>query len=75
MAEVNAFNRVFQLQPQDVFCVDVESFLKSSILWSHSYQIIGTGEYKRKHWWQFWKPWKTKFIKIMYLGDNENEQN
>ena len=75
MAGINVENRVYKLHPNDIFCVDVETFLKTSTLWSHSYQIIGTDEYRRKHWWQFWKPWKIKFIRIMYLGDNENEQN
>jgi hypothetical protein len=75
MAEVNVFNRVYQLQPQDVFCVNVEAFLKTPPLWTHSYQIIGTGEYKRKHWWQLWKPWKVTFIEIMYLGDDKNGEN
>ena len=75
MAEVNTFNRTYQLRPKDIFCVDVEAFLKSSILWGHNYQILGTYERRRKHWWQFWKPWKIRFIKIMYLGDNENGQD
>ena len=75
MEEMNRYGRVYRLQPKDIFCVNVEAFLKDSTLWSHKFQIIGTDEYKRKHWWQFWKPWKIKFIKIMYLGDNENEQN
>ena len=75
MAEINTLHRVYKLQPKDTFCVNFEAFLKDSSLWSHRFQIIGTYEYKRKYWWQFWKPWKTKFIKIMYLGDNKNEQD
>ena len=70
MAEINVYNRAYQLRPQDIFCVDVKTFLKTSILWSHSYQIIGTDTHKRKHWWQIWKPWKVTFIKIMYLGES-----
>ena len=73
MAEINGFNRVYQLQPKDIFCVNVQGFLKTPILWSHSYQIVGTDEYKRKHWWQFWKPRKVVFVKIMYLGDDKDE--
>ena len=75
MTEINVFKRAYQLHPQDVFSVNVEAFLKTSTLWSHNFQIIGTDEYKRKHWWQIWKPWKIKFIKIMYLGDNKNGEN
>ena len=75
MAEINVYNRVFQLQPKDVSCVNIEAFLKTSTLWSHSYQILGVDEHKRKHWWQLWKPRKIIFIKIMYLGDKKNEEN
>lgn len=75
MAEINESNRVYELRPNDIFCVDVETFLKTSTLWSHNYQILGTDEYKRKHWWQLWKPRKIIFIKIMYLGESQNEQN
>lgn len=75
MAEINVFNRVYQLQPQDVFCVNIETFLNESVLWSHNYQILGIDKYKRKYWWQFWKPWKVTFIKIMYLGDKKYGEN
>jgi hypothetical protein len=75
MEEINRYGRVYRLQPKDIFCVNVEAFLKDSTLWSHRFQIVGTDEYKRKHWWQFWKSRKTRFIKIMYLGDSKNEQN
>lgn len=73
MDEINVFNRAYQLKPKDIFCVNVEGFLTNSVLWSPSFRIIGTSTYKRKHWWQFWKPRKNTFIRIMYLGGVEDE--
>ena len=75
MVGINVFNRTYRLRPKDVFCVDIKTFLKESILWSHDYQILGVDKHRRKHWWQFWKPWRITYIKIMYLGDNKNGEN
>ena len=65
--------RVCKLQSNDTFSIHLDTFLTDSVLWSHSFQIMGVGSYKRKHWWQFWKPRKITFIKMMYLGGLEDE--
>lgn len=75
MYKINVFNRTYQLKPKDIFCVNIEGFLANASLWSPSFQVVGTCTYGRKHWWQFWKPKKKIFVKIMYLGGFENESN
>ena len=75
MESIAVYNRAFQLEPKDIFCVNVKCFLQTSSLWTHDFQILGVQTYKRKHWWQLWKPRKNIFIKIMYLGGNNNEQD
>ena len=71
--EIDVFDRAYQLKPHDIFSVNLDGFLINAILWSHSFQIMGVSTYRRKHWWQFWKPRKNTFIKIMYLGGIEDE--
>ena len=67
--EIGSWQRVYRLRNGDVFCVDVNTFLKNSTLWSHEYQIMGTDKIKRKKWWQFWKPKYNTFVKLKYLGE------
>lgn len=73
MDEINVTHRAYQLQPNDIFDVHLENFLAEAALWSPSFRIVGTKTYKRKHWWQFWKPRKITYLKMMYLGGYENE--
>ena len=72
MDKINIFNRVYQLRRKDIFCVDTETFFKTSTLWNPNFQIMGTETHKRKHWWQFWRPRKRTFVRIMYLGEDRN---
>ena len=73
MDEINVFNGIYKLKPKDIFRVNLEVFLVDATLWSRSFQIVGINTYKRKYWWQFWKPRRNTFIKMMYLGGYENE--
>lgn len=64
--EIEPYARAYRLHHGDIFCVDVETFLKTSTFWSNEYQIMGTDK-TRKRWWQFWKR-RLTFVKIKYVG-------
>lgn len=59
--------RGYELKRGDIFSIDLNTFMSSSILWNDPYQILKFDKYKRK-WWKIWKPKYTYFVKIDFLG-------
>ena len=59
--------RGYELKRGDIFSIDLNTFMSSSILWNDPYQILKFDKYKRK-WWKIWKPKYTYFVKIEFLG-------
>ena len=84
MSKINESHRVYQLQPKDIFSIELQNFLKEftfenlaeQIAWCRNFQILGINEYKRRrYWWQLWIPRKTVVVRIMYLRGDKDEQN
>ena len=62
--------RGYRLRKGDIFSIDLNSFMTTSILWNSQFQIMKFDKYKRK-WWKIWKPKYTYFVRLMYLGEGE----
>ena len=67
--------RLYELQKYDVFSIDLNTFMKSSVYWSKMFQIqkFETKWYKKKI--LFFKiPWKKYImVQLMYIGNNNKE--
>ena len=60
--------RTYKLHKGDIFSIDLNTFMSSSIFWNNPCKILKFVKYKRK-WWKFWKPRYTYYVRIEYEGE------
>ena len=57
--------RIYEIHCGDMFSVNLDNFISEPLLWTRDFQIRKIDTYKRRYWWQFWKPKKTVIVSMM----------
>ena len=65
--------KFYQLKPGDCFTIDATTFINTD--WDENIFNFIECIYYPKPWWKFWEKRKLKSVKIMFMGEKENDQN
>lgn len=65
--------KLYQLKSGDCFIVDAITFINTN--WNENIFNFIECIYYPKSWWKFWEKRKLKAVKIMFMGEKENDQN